>query len=558
MPVTRVCGRQWCHLLCYCLVLALGTGAASSLAMIRKQTTLNDRADDVDSTDVAASSYETAAEDPVGHRQNGKKINRQEDRSSDFEKLEKRLPSALIIGVKKAGTRALLEFLRLHPDVRATGPETHFFDRHYNKGIEWYRLQMPLTLQEQITMEKTPSYFVTEEVPARIRSTLPQARLLVVVRDPVTRALSDYAQTASKRPDTTLPFEVLAFRRRRRRRGGDTNSNIRHQSPRRRRARSRNDTFSGGRNVTTPGSSKIEFPAAPRYNKREGVKERFLGRLNGRDSSQRGHITADTYHGKNTEDREVTIRSSEATRNDEQSYVSYRPNGTPTHEYASLNTTKDYNRARLVASDPHQENSRSSGNEISDGIVYSKTKKKGASSSSRGRWTDAASADEKRAYKEDTDQKSTGRDCGQVRYSVNSTCTNGSSDVDESWSGIRIGLYANHLTHWLRHFPQSQIHVVSGEELVRNPAREMAMVQDFLGLRRLVSEDHFYFNRTKGFPCLKKSEGSGSPHCLGKTKGRTHPRLSEESIRRLRKFFEPHNRKFYKLVGRDFEWECPR
>ncbi|XP_037570520.1 heparan sulfate glucosamine 3-O-sulfotransferase 3B1 isoform X2 [Dermacentor silvarum] len=351
MPVIRVCGGQWCRLLCcYSLVLALGSGVASSMTMMQKQTTLGDGADDVDGNDVGASSYETAAEDPDGRRQNGEKINGQEERSSDFEKLEKRLPSALIIGVKKAGTRALLEFLRLHPDVRATGPETHFFDRHYNKGIEWYRLQMPLTLPEQITMEKTPSYFVTEEVPARIRSTLPEARLLVVVRDPVTRALSDYAQTASKRPDTTLPFEFLAFRRR----------------------------------------------------------------------------------------------------------------------------------------------------------------------------------------------------------------TNGSNDVDESWSGIRIGLYANHLTHWLRHFPPSQIHVVSGEELVRNPAREMAMVQDFLGLRRLVSEDHFYFNRTKGFPCLKKSEGSGSPHCLGKTKGRTHPRLSEENVRRLRKFFEPHNRKFYKLVGRDFEWERAR
>ncbi|KAL1470434.1 hypothetical protein MTO96_024316 [Rhipicephalus appendiculatus] len=109
---------------------------------------------------------------------------------------------------------------------------------------------MPLTLPEQITMEKTPSYFVTEEVPARIRSTLPDARLLVVVRDPVTRALSDYAQTASKRPDSTLPFEVLAFRRRRRRRDGDSTSNFRHQPNRRRRTtRGGNGTSSAGRNV---------------------------------------------------------------------------------------------------------------------------------------------------------------------------------------------------------------------------------------------------------------------------------------------------------------------
>ncbi|KAG8186067.1 hypothetical protein JTE90_005420 [Oedothorax gibbosus] len=51
----------------------------------------------------------------------------------------KRLPQALIIGVKKCGTRALLEFLRVHPDIRASGPETHFFDRHYERGLEWYR-----------------------------------------------------------------------------------------------------------------------------------------------------------------------------------------------------------------------------------------------------------------------------------------------------------------------------------------------------------------------------------------------------------------------------------
>lgn len=51
----------------------------------------------------------------------------------------KKLPQAIIIGVKKGGTRALLEFLRVHPDVRAVGAEPHFFDRFYNKGLEWYR-----------------------------------------------------------------------------------------------------------------------------------------------------------------------------------------------------------------------------------------------------------------------------------------------------------------------------------------------------------------------------------------------------------------------------------
>ncbi|CDQ68302.1 unnamed protein product [Oncorhynchus mykiss] len=54
-------------------------------------------------------------------------------------KATRRLPQALIIGVKKGGTRALLEFLRLHPDIRALGSEPHFFDRHYARGLHWYR-----------------------------------------------------------------------------------------------------------------------------------------------------------------------------------------------------------------------------------------------------------------------------------------------------------------------------------------------------------------------------------------------------------------------------------
>ena len=63
-------------------------------------------------------------------------VNKCED---DVIENKRRLPTAIIVGVKKGGTRALLEFLRIHPDVRAPGPEVHFFDKHYLKGLEWYR-----------------------------------------------------------------------------------------------------------------------------------------------------------------------------------------------------------------------------------------------------------------------------------------------------------------------------------------------------------------------------------------------------------------------------------
>lgn len=51
----------------------------------------------------------------------------------------RQVPQAIIIGVKKGGTRALLEYIRMHPSVRAPGSEMHFFDRHYERGIDWYR-----------------------------------------------------------------------------------------------------------------------------------------------------------------------------------------------------------------------------------------------------------------------------------------------------------------------------------------------------------------------------------------------------------------------------------
>uniref|UniRef100_H3AKM4 Sulfotransferase n=1 Tax=Latimeria chalumnae TaxID=7897 RepID=H3AKM4_LATCH len=127
--------------------------------------------------------------------------------------------------------------------------------------------------------------------------------------------------------------------------------------------------------------------------------------------------------------------------------------------------------------------------------------------------------------------------------------------IDASWSAIRIGIYALHLENWLQYFPLSQILFVSGERLISDPAGEMAKVQDFLGLKRIVTDKHFYFNETKGFPCLKKPEDSGAPRCLGKSKGRTHPKIDPDVIHRLKKFYKPFNMMFYQMIGQNFQWE---
>lgn len=130
--------------------------------------------------------------------------------------------------------------------------------------------------------------------------------------------------------------------------------------------------------------------------------------------------------------------------------------------------------------------------------------------------------------------------------------------VDSSWNAIRIGMYILHLENWLQYFRLSQMHFVSGERLITDPAGEMGRVQDFLGLKRIITDKHFYFNRTKGFPCLKKPESSSQPRCLGKSKGRTHVQIEQEVIEQLQEFYRPFNIKFYETVGQDFkwDWEC--
>lgn len=255
----------------------------------------------------------------------------------------KRLPQAIIIGVKKAGTRALLEYLRLHPDVRAPGPEPHFFDKNYYKGLKWYRNLMPETTKGQLTIEKTPSYFVTKGIPERVYKMSKKTKLIVVFRDPVTRAISDYAQLASRNPDVKT-FEEMVF----------------------------------------------------------------------------------------------------------------------------VN-----NRTRIV---------------------------------------------------------------------------------DTSWTIVKIGVYAQHLARWLEYFPIRQMHFVSGENLIENPADEMTRIQEFLGIEQFITAENFTFNQTKGFPCYKKENNTTRWHCLNEEKGRRHPGIDNSVKRRLEDFYRPFNLKLYSMTGQDFGW----
>ncbi|XP_028816088.1 heparan sulfate glucosamine 3-O-sulfotransferase 1 [Denticeps clupeoides] len=253
------------------------------------------------------------------------------------------LPDVIIIGVRKGGTRALIEMLSLHRVVAAAQNEVHFFDweSHFQRGLPWYLSQMPFSLPGQLTVEKTPAYFTSAKVPARIRQMNPAVKLLLIVRDPTERVLSDYTQVLHnrlqkhKRP---RPVEAVLMK------GGEVN----------------------------------------------------LG-------------------------------------------------------YKALNRS----------------------------------------------------------------------------------------------------LYYLHMENWLRHFPLRSIHLVDGDRLVREPLAEMKEVERFLELEPQIGAANFYFNKTKGFYCLRDR---GKERCLHDSKGRAHPHVQPAILHKLYRYFHQPNRRFFQLVGRTFSW----
>ncbi|XP_063414327.1 heparan sulfate glucosamine 3-O-sulfotransferase 1-like isoform X3 [Mytilus trossulus] len=130
----------------------------------------------------------------------------------DYNTPKHRLPHCIIIGMRKGGTRALLQFLNLHPNIQVSSKEVHYFDRndHFFQGISWYQKNLPLSYGDQITIEKTPGYFHSDKSPERIFRMNSTIKLILLVRDPIERAMSDHLQLMDKKSkmnQVTTSFE---------------------------------------------------------------------------------------------------------------------------------------------------------------------------------------------------------------------------------------------------------------------------------------------------------------------------------------------------------------
>jgi len=117
------------------------------------------------------------------------------------------LPDFVVIGGKKCGTTFFYHLLSQHPLIEpAAAKELHFFDRHFDEGLEWYRRCFPAPRWEDgrrtITGEATPGYMRSSLAPVRMARAVPQARLIALLRNPVDRAYSDYQMVLRKGRET--------------------------------------------------------------------------------------------------------------------------------------------------------------------------------------------------------------------------------------------------------------------------------------------------------------------------------------------------------------------
>ncbi|WP_407667828.1 sulfotransferase family protein [Nostocoides japonicum] len=109
------------------------------------------------------------------------------------------LPDFLILGGMRCGTTSLYSYLADHPDVEpATGKELQYFTVFNSRGERWYRGHFPPPQAGRQTFEASPYYLYHPLAPARVAHTLPEARFIALLRDPVQRAYSHYKHSVER------------------------------------------------------------------------------------------------------------------------------------------------------------------------------------------------------------------------------------------------------------------------------------------------------------------------------------------------------------------------
>jgi hypothetical protein len=125
------------------------------------------------------------------------------------------LPTFLIIGAQKSGTRWLRSSLGEHPSIYSAPTELEFFNHNFEQGFSWYLERFAGWDGEPVLGEATPGYMFFRERPdvqaARIEGLIPDVRLIAILRNPMDRARSAFIHHLRRGliPEDADPVEWL-------------------------------------------------------------------------------------------------------------------------------------------------------------------------------------------------------------------------------------------------------------------------------------------------------------------------------------------------------------
>jgi hypothetical protein len=103
------------------------------------------------------------------------------------------LPGLLLLGAPKCGTTTLAAWWDQHSGgFTAPEKEVGFFTAEWDRGLNWYRSRFASAPAGAVTCDASPGYMYEPIALDRIATVLPDARLAVILRDPVARVWSHW------------------------------------------------------------------------------------------------------------------------------------------------------------------------------------------------------------------------------------------------------------------------------------------------------------------------------------------------------------------------------
>ena len=133
------------------------------------------------------------------------------------------LPDFLVVGAKKGGTTSVANWLVHHPQVLPMFPRfqsaksPHYFDINYWRGPDWYRSHFPSSMVREaherrsgvrpLVGESSPYYLFHPAAPQRIHESIPDVKMIAVLREPVSRAHSNFWDRVASGSEDLATFE---------------------------------------------------------------------------------------------------------------------------------------------------------------------------------------------------------------------------------------------------------------------------------------------------------------------------------------------------------------